>query len=198
MAYSKKMKKSSKGTRKHKSWNMKGCSKRHRKQKGGCNSCITGGLQHGGSKSKMFGSAFSKSGIKGGNFYKHAAPIPGPFVGQPWTPAISGWPGVDGVGANRNYIADNLYPTDISRQMKVNGGAKLNKSKSKKHKTIKMTKMTKIHKRGGSIIPQDLTNLGRELTFSVGSAYNALNGYPLPVNPAPYVQPSLNTPAVII
>jgi len=185
MAYSKKMKKSSKGTRKHKSWNMKGCSKSHRKQKGGCNSCMTGGLQHGG-----FG------------FYKHASPIPGPIIGQPWTPAISGWPGVDGVGANRNLIPDNLYPTDISRQMKVNGGSKLNKSKSKsksrKHKTMKMKKMHKKMKHGGSIIPQDLTNLGRELTFSIGSAYNALNGYPLPVNPAPYVQPSLNTPAIII
>jgi hypothetical protein len=181
MAYSKKMKKSRKmtnsnrsrsksrrnkkaGSRKHKSWNMKGCSCM---QKGGCNTCMVGG-----------------------NFYKPAAPIPGPFVGQPWTPAISGWPGVDGVGANRNYIADNLYPTDISRQMKLDGG-KRRKNKNKKSKSKKS-------KRGGAILPQDLTNLGRELSFSMGSAYNALNGYPAPVNPAPYVQPNLAKSALII
>ena len=105
------------GSRKHKPWHMKGCSCM---QKGGCNTCITG--------------------MHGGNFYKPAAPIPGPFVGQPWTPAISGWPGVDGVGANRNYIADNLYPTDISRQMKLGGKRRKNK-KSKINQIFKNLKI---------------------------------------------------------
>jgi hypothetical protein len=196
MAYSRKMTKSRKsrktrkttkaGSRKHKSWNMKGCSWN---KKGGCSSCITG--MHGGNG---FGAAFynGKGGYKGGNFYKPAAPIPGPFVGQPWTPAINGWPGVDGIGANRNYIADNLYPTDISRQMKLEGG-KRRHSKTKKHRKSK-----KSYKRGGAILPQDLTNLGRELSFSMGSAYNAVNGYPAPVNPAPYVQPNLAKTSLMI
>ena len=41
-------------------------------------------------------------------------------------------------------------------------------------------------KRGGGLIPQDLVNLGRDFTHNFKSAYNALNGYPSPVDPAPY------------
>jgi hypothetical protein len=33
---------------------------------------------------------------------------------------------------------------------------------------------------------QDLVNLGRDFTYNFKSAYNALNGYSAPVNPAPY------------
>jgi hypothetical protein len=41
-------------------------------------------------------------------------------------------------------------------------------------------------KRGGGFIPQDLVNFGRTFTYGLGSAYNAINGYPQPVNPLPY------------
>ena len=77
--------------------------------------------------------------------------------------------------------------SNIQKFKEEKGGKKTKHSRSKK-----------MHKRGGGIIPQDLTNLGREIAFSTGSAYNALNGYPAPVNPAPYVQPSLLAPAIII
>lgn len=39
---------------------------------------------------------------------------------------------------------------------------------------------------GGGLIPQDLLNLGSDISFNVKSAYNALNGYSAPVNPLPY------------
>ena len=40
--------------------------------------------------------------------------------------------------------------------------------------------------RGGGLIPQDLINLGRDFSFNFKSAYNSLNGYNQPINPAPY------------
>ena len=55
----------------------------------------------------------------------------------------------------------------------------------KKTKTSSLSASTK-NKKGGALIPQDLINLGRDLTFNLGSAYNALNGYKAPVNPIPY------------
>jgi len=36
------------------------------------------------------------------------------------------------------------------------------------------------------LIPQDLVNLGRDVSFNFKSAYNALNGYPAPINSLPY------------
>ena len=114
---------------------------------------------------------------KGG--YNPTSHIPGPFIGDPWTPKISGWPGVDGVGANRNYLSNNLYKHDPQLMMKLGG---------KKNKT----------KKGGGLIPQDLVNLGRDISYNIGSTYNALAGYPQPVNPLPYKQPSLSKDITII
>ena len=48
-------------------------------------------------------------------------------------------------------------------------------------------------KRGGGILPQDLVNLGRNITYNLGSAYNAINGYPAPVNPMPYNDQLVNS-----
>jgi hypothetical protein len=108
--------------------------------------------------------------MKGGsNFYKPAEPIPGPFIGKIWTPSISGWPGVDGIGSNRNYLANNLYNAGDPQTMMKLGG-------SKRRKGIK----------GGGLMPQDLVNLGRDVSFNFKSAYNALNGYSAPTNPMPY------------
>jgi hypothetical protein len=39
------------------------------------------------------------------------------FVGNSWTPAISGWPGVNG---SSNYLEPNTYPTDVQLAMKSN------------------------------------------------------------------------------
>jgi len=116
--------------------------------------------------------------FKGGSFYKPAAPMPGPFIGQAWSPSIKGWPGVDGISNNRNYLENNLYNHgDPQTMMKLGGSKKRSKSKS-------MNKS--MNKRGGGLIPQDMVNLGRDLSFNFKSAYNALNGYSAPVSPLPY------------
>jgi hypothetical protein len=125
--------------------------------------------------------------MAGGSFYKPAAPMPGPFIGQAWTPSISGWPGVDGIGNNRNYLADNLYKVDPQTMMKL-GGSKRIKNKS-------------MNKRGGGLIPQDLVNLGRDLSFNFKSAYNSLNGYSAPTDPLPYrdqLSSSISSKRIII
>jgi hypothetical protein len=124
----------------------------------------------------------------------------GPLVGNPWTPNVGGWSGVDGVNGNRNFFSQNTYsPNDVSRQMISTGanppysvGGK--KTRSKKHKN----KNTKGY-RGGSLtnlLSQDFVNLGRQFTFGAGSAYNAINGYASPVNPMPWKDQLPNTPSL--
>ena len=135
--------------KKHKTqklWNMKGCSKyrcrktgrtkkRHggcffgktksKKQKGGCTSCLTGGvqLQTGGSGSS-------------GNLY----PL-------------------------------NTYKNDLQTATIPSRGLK----------------------GGASLIPQEITNIGRNMIYGAGSAYNSLAGFDAPVNPLPYRQFPTNT-----
>ena len=115
----------------------------------------------------------------GGAFYKPGAPVPGPFVGAPWGTSIEQWPGVNGVGADRNYLQNykDVINDDPALQMKLGG----KKTRGKKHKYLKMNL-----KRGGGLIPQDLVNLGRDMSFNFKSAYNSLNGYSAPTNPLPY------------
>ena len=115
-----------------------------------------------------------KKGMKGGN---PGIPYPDGLVGKPWTPSIGGWPGVDGISGNRNYLANNNYHTDISRQM-IATGANPPFSVGGKRK-----------QKGGALsnfMGQDFINLGRQLQFGLGSAYNALSGYPAPTNPLPW------------
>ncbi len=133
---------------------------------------ILGTAQNGGSCDTC-----SLSLMKGGSFYKPAAPMPGPFIGQAWSPSISRWPGVDGVSNNRNYLENNLYNNGDPQTMMKLGGKRMNK-KGKKCKSM--------NKRGGGIVPQDLVNLGRDVSFNFKSAYNALNGYSAPMSPLPY------------
>ena len=114
--------------------------------------------------------------MSGGSFYKQASPIPGPFVGQAWTPSIANWPGVNGIGGDSNYLANNLYNGPDAQTMMKLGGSKRRKRRKGKKKSL----------RGGGIMPQDLVNLGRDASFNFKSAYNALNGYSAPINSLPY------------
>jgi hypothetical protein len=109
------------------------------------------------------------------------APYPNGLAGSPWKPPIANWPGVDGVSGGRNHLSYNTYsPNDVSRQMIATGAnPPFSVGGSKKIKS----------KKGGSVsnlIGQDLVNLGRQIQFGIGSTYNALNGYPAPVNPLPW------------
>jgi len=111
----------------------------------------------------------------GGAYYKPGAPVPGPFVGSPWGTSINKWPGVNGVGADRNYLKNykDVINNDPALQMKLGG-----------KKNVKW---------GGGIIPQDLVNLGRDISFNFKSAYNSLNGYSAPTNPLPYKDQLMGT-----
>jgi hypothetical protein len=116
-----------------------------------------------------------------GGFYRASAPIPGPIVGSAWNAPVRDWPSVDGIGGNRNFLAQNLYKADPQTMMLLGG---------KKKKPNR--------KNGGGLIPQDLINLGRDITYNMGSAYNALNGYNGPVNPSPYMDQIPKSKSIII
>jgi hypothetical protein len=112
--------------------------------------------------------------MKGGN---PGIPYPNGLVGSSWTPSTSGWPGVDGVNGNRNFIGDNTYDNDVSRQVRYVGA------------NPPFLKGGKRKQKGGTVsnfMGQDLINLGRQFQFGLGSAYNALAGYSSPVNPLPW------------
>lgn len=183
-------KRSRRYSKKQKVWNMRGCSKKNCSKKSflhlghSCSNC--------GPKCRCGSSCSCSKGCKGkcymnrrggasnspiapypinggqlmvsphmnGGFYKPAAPIPGPFIGSSWNGQVNNWPGVNGIGSDKNYLPINNYASDISRQMKLYSG--------------------------GGLIPQDLVNLGRSLTYNAQSAYNTINGYSSPVNPLPY------------
>ena len=177
------------GNKKQKVYNMKGCSKTHKRR------YTLGGhkrVRRGGSNAPIAPLAFPYKGkggggcgcgscplkggscpLKGGSFYKtDLQPVPAPLVGKPWLPAVVGWPGVDGVDSGRNYFANNLYKNDPQTMMKLDGGSRKNKSR-------------KV--RGGGLMPQEFVNLGRDLSFNLKSSFNSLNGYSAPVNPKPYM-----------
>ena len=177
------------GNKKQKVYNMKGCSKTHRRRhtlggrkrlrRGGSNGPIAP-LAHPykGGSCPLKGGCGSLCPLTGGSFYKtDLPPVPAPLVGKPWLPSVSGWPGVDGVDSGRNYFANNLYKNDPQTMMKLDGGS--TKNKSRKNKSRKVI--------GGGLMPQEFVNLGRDLSFNLKSSLNSLNGYQAPVNPKPYM-----------
>jgi hypothetical protein len=126
-------------------------------QAGGCQSCLTGGVQ-----------------LQSGGGSASASPL----VGAPWTPKIADWPGVAGKDGQTNYYSLNQYKVDPQTSMT---------SERDQQTFMKGGKGTKTRRiRGGGIIPQDLVNLGRSMVYAVGSAYNNLNGYAPTANPLPY------------
>ena len=67
---------------------------RKRGQRGGCG-CSSGNIQTGGA----------------------AVSMSGPFVGSPWRPNVWGWPSVDGISGDRNYLDYNNYHVDPQTQV---------------------------------------------------------------------------------
>jgi hypothetical protein len=177
---------------------------------GSCSSCgapagslMTGGGMKGGSCGSCgaTGSLMTGGGCGCGKLMTGGAHTlePAGLVGDPWTPNPNGWPGVDGVDGNRNYLDYNAYREDPQTAL-INvganrpflfGGRKYNRS----HK--KLNKYKKMRHRGGSLsnlLSQDIINLGRQTQFGIGSAYNAMNGYDAPRNPLPWKGQLPNTP----
>jgi len=142
--------------------------------------------------------------IKGGNindgnglpYGQGLAPMkpilaPSGLTGQSWN-ANFGWPGTNTVGGgDHNHYSLNKYvPVDISRQTQLIGaqrpflGGTKNKNKNKSRK-----------QKGGALsnfLFQDFVNVGRQVEFGLGSAYNTLSGHNSPVNPMPWNQPGLS------
>lgn len=117
-------------------------------------------------------------------------PYPNGLVGAPYENS-SNLPGAKGIPGDANFYSNNTYNNDISRQM-IDVGANPPflgfKGGSKYKKTFSNIKKSR-KQRGGTLsnfFGQDLINLGRQLTYGAGSAFNALNGYPSPVNPLPW------------
>jgi hypothetical protein len=147
-----------------------------RNKKGGCGPLCAMGFMVGGARHRL-GCKCSKckrKNMKGGNV---GIPYPDGLVGSPFTPgSISGWPGVGGISGDRNYFSQNMYPNDPQTAIRDIGNPPFSYGGKRKQK-------------GGNLsnfIGQDLINLGRQLQFGIGSAYNALAGYAAPVNPMPW------------
>ena len=117
-------------------------------------------------------------------------PYPNGLVGAPFVNS-SNLPGANGIPGDANYYSNNTYNNDVSRQMVnvganppflgLKGGSKYKKRSSHSRKNRKQC--------GGTLtnfLGQDLINLGRQLTYGAGSAFNALNGYHSSNNPLPW------------
>jgi len=146
---------------------MKGCNRtKKRQQRGGtCGLCQTGGA-----------------------FYKQGYPVPAPLVGNPWGPLVRQWPGVDGIPGDRNYFVNNLYnhgDPQTAMKLQSGGGKRKRKTRSTKRRRPKGGRKSK-GKRGGGLIPQDLVNVGRSISHSVGSAFNGMIGVQAPRSPMPF------------
>lgn len=146
---------------------------------------ILGSYQNGGNCSAC-GQTPVVNQQSGGSFYKPAGPMPGPFTGSAWGANLK-WPGMDGIGGDRNYFKPYNTNNDPQQQMSMNDAGYLTKnSMVGGYKYDKSSSSNVKPKRGGGLVPQDLVNLGRDFNFNFKTAYNALNGYKAPVDPAPY------------
>ena len=170
---------------------MKGCS---RKRHLGGRKCLKGGSNDPIAPLKMNGGGYPpisphiKMSRGGGS---SLPPVPAPLVGSPWTPQVSGWPGVDGVDSGRNYLANNLYNQFDPQTMMTLDSTLIGGSKRRRRRYSKK-------QYGGSFMPQQLTNLGRDLSFNFKSAYNSMNGYSAPVNPKPYMDQFRSTDKMLL
>jgi hypothetical protein len=166
-----------------------GVMKGGRRKKGGCGPLCAPGFMVGGNH--RIGCKCSSCKTMGGSQFggNPGIPYPNGLVGSPWTPSTQGWPGVDGVQGNSNFLAPNEYKTDVQTSI-ISTGAQPPFSIGGK-KTRKQ--------RGGALdnfLGQDLINLGRQFQFGLGSAYNALAGYSSPVNPMPWKGQLPSTPGL--
>jgi hypothetical protein len=146
---------------------------------GNCGATCAPGFMIGGKRHRQ-GCKCSKCKsqiMRGGNA---GIPYPNGLVGSAWTPAIGTWPGVNGVQGDSNYLAQNQYHVDPQTAM-IATGANPPFSVGGRRRSRKQ--------KGGTVsnfLAQDLINLGRQVQFGLGSAYNTLSGYSAPVSPLPW------------
>ena len=157
------------GTRKGGCWGSKtkkgGRRRKYRQQGGGCNSCLTGGVQ------------LQSGGGNGSN---------GALVGSPWNSDVSSWPGVSGNDGQSNFYSLN---NQINQPL---AGVVSGRDQQTVSQTGGRRRRRKYGGGSGTAtiaapgMFQDFTNLGRGVTWGLGAAYNTLTGYPTPVSPLPY------------
>jgi len=146
---------------------------------------ILGINQNGGSCSVCGQTLVMPNNQLGGNFFKQIGAMPGPIVGKAWGP--DKLPGENGLGGDRNYLKPYNTNDDPQQQMSINDTGYLSKnSMVGGYRYDKKSCSSGALKKGGGLIPEDLVNLGRDFSYNFKSAYNALNGYKAPVDPAPY------------
>ena len=196
---SRKSRKQTRKIRKQKLWKMKGCARSHKKSffcgkkssRGG--GCGCGALSlGGGSAQRGGGCGCGVPPLMGGS--PMGAPMMGgmkmggsdpALIGPAWTGAVSTWPGVAGVDGQTNNFALNSYPAPVDVQTQSISERDGSIFPPENVKYLAKGGRRSI-KRGGGFLPQDLVNMGRSVTYGFGSAYNALNGYPAPVDPLPF------------
>jgi len=160
-------------------YNMRGCS-RKRKYLGGQNTPVpsTGPPPN---PYTVLGSNYQSGGGCGcGKLFGGQNGGSSTFVGSPWT--ATNWPSAN----NANHYPMNTYtPVDIQLQTKVLGAnPPFSKGGRRRNKRTR-----RASQKGGNLsnsLLQDLSNFGRGLSFSAGSAYNTLIGTAAPVNPLPW------------
>ena len=176
---------------------------------GSCGACsnvaMTGGTCASCSSPLMTGGSCGCNLLTGGKKQKGGQTInPQGLVGSPWTSRPSTWPGVDSVDGNRNYLEHNGFKTDPQTALIslganppfLFGGRKRGSTRRGKRRLTK-----KRRQKGGTtsnLLSQDLLNLGRQIQYTMGSTYNALNGYSAPTPVLPWQgqlprTPNLNT-----
>lgn len=183
-------------TSKQRFLNMKGCASRKnkkgsRKMKGGCNSCFNnqmggGNLMKGGKRKKT--KRKKSCGCGKIPFFSGGNQRGGQMVGAPWSPSNTAtWGNTNHFSLNPEINNPNNPDNIIQNRM--------NNTVPPHSAFSKQTGGKRMKKRGGgfSILPQDLVNLGRNFSFGVGSTYNALLGFPAPVNPLPYKDQMINS-----
>lgn len=141
------------------------------------------------------------AGIPG---YQPAAFYPDGTVGNSWTPALGGLPGVDGVSSNRNFLSLNTYPNDpqtqniIDERTVYNYGLKGGRSRQARGGKYR-TKSKKV-RRGGTLlglnqmIPTDILNPLRSTSYNLQGSLAAVQGRSQPPNPLPENSQLLGTP----
>ena len=167
-------------------------------QGGSCGSCsmplMTGGSCGSCSMPLMKGGSCGGGVLAGGKKKQRGGKTIDPqgLVGSPWNTSPATWPGVDGIDGNRNYLAYNNYKVDPQTAL-ISVGANppflYGGKKTKGKKTRGKKRSTRRRQRGGALsnfLGQDFINLGRQIQYGVGSAYNGLNGYPAPTPVLPW------------
>jgi len=136
--------------------------------------------------------------------YQPAAFYPDGTVGNSWTPATGGLPGVDGVSSNRNFLSLNTYPNDpqtqniIDERTVYNYGLK--GGRSREARGGKYRTKSKKARRGGALlglnqmIPTDILNPLRSTSYNLQGSLAAMQGRTQPPSPLPENSQLLGTP----